>query len=149
MILDSYIDNYIGEWKNERGNRLTIKKVDETTALVSFFAAPDGQPIHRPWCGEKPTVDMIAKYDPQEGPRLEVELWGKRRGFRLHLTFEAQYELDRDQQDALVPALSRYREDHFLDQYYCLFEPLAHYTKAVAEQTYAPRPVPPRSTPHR
>jgi hypothetical protein len=149
MILDSYIDNYIGEWRDERGNRLTIKKVDETTALVSFFAAADGQPIHRPWCAEKPTVDMIAKYNPQEGPGLEVDLWGKRRGFMLHLTFAAQYELDHDQQDALVPALIRYSEDHFLDQYYYLFEPLAHYTKAGAEQTYAPRPVPPRSTPHR
>jgi hypothetical protein len=36
MILDSYIDNYIGEWNDESGNRLSIKKVDETTALVSF-----------------------------------------------------------------------------------------------------------------
>jgi hypothetical protein len=39
MILDSYIDNYIGEWNDESGKRLSIKKVDETTALVSFFAA--------------------------------------------------------------------------------------------------------------
>ncbi len=92
MILDSYIDNYIGEWNDESGNRLSIKKVDETTALVSFFASPDGQPIHRPWCGEEPTVDMIAKYNSQEEAGLEVDLWGKRRGFTLHLTFEAQYE---------------------------------------------------------
>jgi hypothetical protein len=39
MILDSYIDNYIGEWNDESGKRLSIKKVDETTALVSLFAA--------------------------------------------------------------------------------------------------------------
>ena len=54
MILDSYIDNYIGEWNDESGKRLGIKKVDETTALVSFFAAADGQPIHRPWCKGEP-----------------------------------------------------------------------------------------------
>ena len=74
MILDSHIDNYIGEWHDERGNRLSIKKVDETTALVSFFAASDGQPIHRPWCKGEPTVDMIAKYNPQQGAGLEVDL---------------------------------------------------------------------------
>ncbi len=32
MIVDSYIDNYIGEWKNKRGDRLNIKKVDDKTA---------------------------------------------------------------------------------------------------------------------
>jgi hypothetical protein len=42
MIIDSYIDNYIGEWKNERGNCLNIKRVDDKTALVSFFAALGG-----------------------------------------------------------------------------------------------------------
>ena len=129
MILDSYIDNYIGEWNDESGKRLSIKKVDETTALVSLFAASDGQPIHRPWCKGEPTVDMIAKYNPQEGKGLEVDLWEKRRGFTLHLTFEAQYELDHNKQDALVSGLSRYTEDEFLDQYYCLFEPLKHYTR--------------------
>ena len=129
MILDSYIDNYIGEWNDESGKRLSIKKVDATTALVSFFATSDRQPIHRPWCKGEPTVDMIAKYNPQEGKGLEVDLWGTRRGFTLHLTFEAQYELDHDKQDALVPGLSRYTEDDFLDQYYYLFEPLKHYTR--------------------
>jgi hypothetical protein len=72
---------------------------------------------------------MIAKYHPQEGAGLEVDLCRKRRGFTLHLTFEAQYELDHNKQDALVPGLSRYTEDDFLEQYYYLFEPLRHYTR--------------------
>ncbi len=131
MIVDSYIDNYIGEWKNERGDRLNIRKVDDKTALVSFFAAPGRQPIRRPWCGGEPSVDMIARYSPRYGPDLEVELWGKRRGFTLVLNFEAEYELDHAKRDALVPGLSRYAEDHFLDRYYHLFEPLNHYTKAI------------------
>ena len=54
---------------------------------------------------------------------------GKRRGFTLHLIFEAQYEPDYNKQDVLVPGLSRYTEDDFLDQYYYLFEPLKHYTR--------------------
>src|SRR6266542_5572711 len=96
----------------------------------SPFSQPlTGQPIHRPWCKGEPTVDMIAKYNPQQGAGLEVDLWGTRRDFTLHLTFEAQYELDHDKQDALVPGLSRYTDDDFLDQYYYLFEPLKHYTR--------------------
>lgn len=148
--MDSYIDNYIGEREDERGNRLSIKKVDDQTALVSFFAAPGRRPIRRPWCDEKPSVDMVAKYWPEEGPELVVDLWEKRRGFTLHLNFEAAYILDDAKRDALVPALSRYEEDDFLDRYYHLFEPLEHYTKAAAEQAHAPhRSVPPRSTPRR
>ena len=36
-MLRSYIDNYIGEWENETGNRIVIKEVDDETASVSFF----------------------------------------------------------------------------------------------------------------
>lgn len=38
-------------------------------------------------------------------------------------------ELDQFKLDALVPALSRYEDDHFLDAYYALFGSLSHYTK--------------------
>jgi hypothetical protein len=76
---------------------------------------------------------MIARYSPQYGRELEVELWGKRRGFTLALTFEAEYELDHAKRDAFVPGLNRYEKDHFFDRYYHLFEPLNHYTKATWE----------------
>ena len=31
--MDSYINHYIGEWENEAGNRLKIKKVDDRFAI--------------------------------------------------------------------------------------------------------------------
>jgi hypothetical protein len=66
-------------------------------------------------------------YLTEHGETQQVELWEKEKGFFLDLTFEYAYELDKDCRDALVPALSRYAEDAFLDQYYHLFEPLQHY----------------------
>jgi len=74
-VVDSYIDNYIGDWKDERGRRLNIQKVDEETALVSFYAASIGRPISRAWQRNELSVDMEGKYFPREGPDLVVELW--------------------------------------------------------------------------
>ncbi len=127
-MVDSYLDSYLGDWEDERGNRLNIRKVDDETALVSFFAVIDGKPIYRPWHQNEITVDMVGKYYPGAGPEIIVELW-RDEEFTLHLTFEASYILDRKQRDALIPALSRLEEHHFLDQYYHLFGELKHYTK--------------------
>ena len=71
---------------------------------------------------------MPARYDDYEGD-LEVDLWEKGKGFSLVLTYEYGYELDELKRDALVPALSRYEDDHFLDGYYALFGSLSHYTR--------------------
>jgi len=35
--------------------------------------------------------------------------------------------------DSLVPGISRFEEDDFLDEYYHYFEPLKHYLKIGAE----------------
>ncbi len=134
-MIKSYIENYIGEWENEAGNRFAIKKVDDETALVSFFSPPDNLPIYRPWCGEKPSIDMLAKYRPEEGPGLVVELWEDGKGFQLDLNFEPGYILDELQRDSIVPGLSRYEKDVFLDEYYHFFEPLKHYIKKDSEQS--------------
>ena len=130
--MDSYIDNYVGEWEDETGRQLSISKVNDEMCLVSFFRARDNQPIRRPWCAGKLSVDMVAKYRPEEGPEIVVELWEEGMGFLLHLNFEVAYILDESERGALVPALSRYEEDDFLDQYYRYFEPLKHYTKKIA-----------------
>ena len=37
MIVDSYIDNYLGDWEDVRGNKLDIRKVDDETNLVSLI----------------------------------------------------------------------------------------------------------------
>ena len=131
--MDSYINHYIGEWENEAGNRLKIKKVDDETALVSFFSPPDHQPVFRQWYDEKPSIDMTAKYRPAESPALVVELWEEGKGFELHLTFEFGYMLDIQHHDSLVHGISRFEKDDFLDEYYHYFQPLNHYLKTGAE----------------
>ena len=131
--MDLYINNYIGEWQNDAGNRLKIEKVDDETALVSFYSPPDRQPVLRPWYDKKPSIDMIAKYRPAESPELVVELWEEGKGFKLHLAFEFGYILDIQHRDSLVPGISRFEEDEFLDEYYHYFEPLTHYLKAGAK----------------
>ncbi len=131
-IMSSYIDCYIGQWEDETGNRLSIWKADDETCFVSFFNAHDSQPIRRPWCAEKPSVEMVARCRPEYGPELIVELSAEGAGFTLHLNFEAAYILDDARRDALVPALSRSEEDKFLDQYYWYFGPLKHYTRMNA-----------------
>ena len=132
--MDCYLDNYVGEWEDETGHRLSIRKIDEETAVVCFFGARDHQPIRRPWCAGKLSVDMVAKYRPENGPELVVELGEEGSGFTLYLNFEMAYLLDAAKRDALVPALSRNAEDDFLEQYYRYFEPLKHYTTRTASR---------------
>ncbi len=100
MIMDSYIDNDVGERENEAGNRLSIRKVDDETCLVSFCAARDNQPIRRPWCAAKLSVDMVATDRPEDGPDLLVALWEEGMGCTLHLNVEAAYILDDAERDA-------------------------------------------------
>jgi len=125
--MESYIDNYVGEWADPYGRHLRITKVNATTASVSLFA--EYQPLARPWYENRPSTEMHATYDPADSPELLVELWAKDKGFELHLNFEPAYELDKERRDSLTFALSRFEEDHFLDAYYYLFQPLSHYVK--------------------
>jgi hypothetical protein len=125
--MKSYIDNYVGEWTDPYGRRLRVTKVNATTASVSLFA--ENQPVTRPWYESRPSTAMLATYDPAHSPELVVELWTKGKGFMMHLNFEPTYQLDKEGHDSLAVALSRFEEDHFLDQYYSLFQPLSHYVK--------------------
>ena len=134
-MIKSYIDNYIGEWENEAGNVIVIKKIDDESAFASFFSPPNYLPVYRPWCGEKPSIDMLAKYRSEEGPGLVVELWEVGKGFQLDLSFVPGYILDELQRDSIVPALCRYEKVDFLDEYYHYFEPLKHYIKNDSEQS--------------
>lgn len=125
MIFD--IDRYIGLWRNAEGFQIEIKKIDDERASASLFS-PFGRPIDRPYYENKPTVDMLATYDDYEGT-MSVQLWRAKSGFALELLHEPEYELDESQREALVPALSRYEEDSFLDHYFDLFGRLDHYTR--------------------
>jgi hypothetical protein len=125
--MESYIDNYVGKWTDPCGRCLRITKINATTAAVSLFA--ENQPLARPWHENRPSIEMLATYDSADSPQLVIELWARGKGFELHLYFEPAYELDKDRRDSLTIALSRFEEDHFLDAYYSLFQPLSHYIK--------------------
>jgi hypothetical protein len=120
----------VSEWADPYGRRLRITKVNATTASVSLFA--ENQLLAHPWYERRPSTELLAMYDPADSPELVVELWAKDKGFELHLNFELAYELDKETRDSLTVALSRFEEDHFLDAYYCLFQPLSHYVKTPA-----------------
>jgi len=61
--MESYIDNYVGEWADPYGRRLRITKVNATTASVSLFAEP--QPLARPWYESGPiSVDGLLAGKP-------------------------------------------------------------------------------------
>jgi hypothetical protein len=120
------IDKFIGNWVDEEGYRLEIKKVDKTKALVSLFS-DQGYPISRPYWENKLTIDMPAKYDEYEGT-FDIHLWEPEKSFCLNLN-ELFSEINADNGDCLTVSITRYEEDNFLDQYYYLFGKLSHYKK--------------------
>ena len=95
---------------------------------MAFLKGPNPEPVLRLYFRNLPTIEMDS-FIIDHWSTLEVELWEKEKGFSLHLTYENAYELDTDFRASLVPALSRYSEDEFLDQYYYLFYPLKHYVR--------------------
>jgi hypothetical protein len=128
--MSSWIDSYVGEWRNAAGNCLSIRKIADETARVTFLAEPGRVPVARPWCHGSPSVDMPARYSPAHGPELIVELWEEGKGFTLELCYEADYPLRDGSVEALTVGLSRDERDTFLDQYYRLLGPLEPFTRA-------------------
>ena len=121
------IARFVGSWVSASGYRLRIKKVREDQASVDFLD-PRGAPVQRPYMKGAPSMKMIAHYDEYNGI-FEVDLWEEGKGFILDLTHEYDYELDLERREALVPALSRYERDRFLDECYSLFGPLDHFVR--------------------
>jgi hypothetical protein len=125
------IERFVGSWVSASGYRLRIKKVRKDQASVDFLD-PRSAPIKRSYMGGAPSVQMIAHYDDRNGI-FEVDLWEEGKEFVLDLTHEYDYELDPERREALVPALSRYERDRFLDDCYSLFGPLDHFVRRRAE----------------
>ncbi len=99
------------------------------------FFDPAGNPVRRPYMGGATSLEMAAHYDHYDD-QFEVDLWEPGKGFTLHLAHEEAYELDKHQREALVPGISRYEEDRFLDEFYPLFGRLEHFVRERdAEQT--------------
>ena len=120
------IAQFVGSWVSASGYCLRIKKVRKDLASVDFLD-PSGAPVQRPYMGGTPSTKMIAHYDDYY-ENFEVELCEERR-LILHLSHEYDYELDPERREALVPGLSRFEPDRFLNEYYSLFGPLDHFVR--------------------
>jgi len=125
------IARFVGSWVSASGYRLRIKEMLRDQASVDFLD-PRGVPIQRPYMRDAPTVKMIAHYDDYN-ENFEVDLWEEGKGFILDLSHHYNYELDLEQREALVPALSRFERDRFLDECYSLFGPLDHFVRREAQ----------------
>ena len=123
----SGISRFVGSWVSASGHRLRISEAREDKAWVDFLD-PKGEPVRRPYMGDAATLRMTATYDDYEWT-FAVDLWPPDKAFTLFLDHEDSYELDHDYREALVPALSRREEYHFLDQFYPLFGTLQHFVR--------------------
>ena len=127
-MLRNGIAQFVGSWVSESGYCLRIKKVRKDRASVDFLD-PRGVPVKRTYMGGAPSIKMIAQYDGYY-ENFEVDLWERGKGFILHLDHEYDYPLDRERREALVPGISRYERDSFLDAFYSLFGPLDHFVRS-------------------
>jgi hypothetical protein len=134
--MESDIDKFVGHWVNSEGDRVIIRKETFNSAIVSFLLGPVAIPVARPYYGGLPSTEMQARLRDY-GTTIEVNLWTRRKGFDLHLTYEYAYELDEKRREALVPALSWREEDNFLDDYRHLFGCLKHFTKSEYDNSNA------------
>jgi hypothetical protein len=116
------LKDYVGIWRNEIGNEIIIQPKDKKSLKVSFISYVDNKPINRQYSGGSYSIEMHAELDYYK-TSLDVELWEKGKGFQLNLMPEIMNE------NELVPGISRYTNDKFLDKYYYLFGPLTRYTR--------------------
>ena len=127
---NNWIDNYAGDWVDQTGRVLRIAVCDDQTATVSFLV--NGEPLKRPWCNNRPSVDMPARYYPGEGPSLEVALG--REGFVLDLGYESAYELLPGRPEALTVGIGRRMGDRVAEGHSPFFMPLDPYVRKDVEQ---------------
>ena len=115
--MDTYINNFVGRWKDASGNELIISAVDDYQCSVTFISAETREPLIRPWLADAPAIDMTAKYYPEHSPCLDIELGEEGSGFCLSLDFDFTSTEYRE----IQPAIDRIATDNYLDQYYhCL-----------------------------
>jgi len=125
QIMDSYINNFEGVWKDETGNCLEIKAIDDFHCSVTFISSGQETPLRRPWFNDQPAIDMIGSYDPHYGPSLDIELAEK--GTEFYLSIDFDFTLNGYQE--IIPSIIRNEEDAFLEQHYHLLGPLDRFIK--------------------
>jgi len=121
------ISQFVGSWVAASGYRLQIRRVRDDQASVDLLDC-SRNPVSRPYMGGALSVKMIAHYRDYEG-EFEVELWKRGKGFILHL--DCDYESCARGGEAMVPSISRFEQDQFLDEFYPLFGPLDRFVREV------------------
>ena len=121
------IDKFIGLWESEDGYILDISKTSDTSASVSFYD-PSGELVASPYFNNKTTIKMPASYDDDYG-EFTIVLWEEGKGFELELHHEGKHDLDEFKRESLIPAITMYEEDTFLDKYYKLFGNLKDFSR--------------------
>lgn len=123
--MDSFIENYCGNWKDDYGHRLDINLVTEFQVKVDFYRAGEPHPMLRPWFENKPAQDMIGVLDSESQSALDILLAGDSDRFCLNLSFDVADSSYR----SVVSSIIRYEEDEHFEKYYHLLGPLGHYKK--------------------
>jgi hypothetical protein len=54
--MNSFIENYCGEWRSESGDRIKIEYQNEQSVLVVFYSSAESHSVSRPWCNNKPAM---------------------------------------------------------------------------------------------
>jgi len=121
----SWIENYAGTWQDDESRTLMITIRDDENATVDVLM--HGAPMIRPWCGDEPAKGLPARYNPAEGPGLDVDLG--RPGFSLNLNDESDHVMNPDEPESLSVGISRYDSDTEGEQYLKLFGKMGQYTR--------------------
>lgn len=122
--MDSYINNYCGSWRSKSGNRIEISFKEAEFVSVNFYRAGENAPMPRPWLHDKPAAGMLGTLDP-EGGTLDIALSENKNSFCLNLSFD----LIDGSYRRVQPSIIRDETEQYLEQYYCLIEPLEPYEK--------------------
>jgi hypothetical protein len=123
--LDSYINNYCGQWKDREGNILFIEPIDEKQVYVTYVKSGENEPLLRPWLNNMPASKMIGTYHPEWGPSLDIELSKQGDGFCLSLDFH----FEDGNYNTIAASIIRNEQDSHLEKYYCLFGALSPYIR--------------------
>ena len=125
----SWIENYAGTWHDSEGRVLIITICDDENATVDLLF--DGDFVLRAWCADEPAAGLAARYNPADGPDLDIDLG--RPGFSLSVNFESAeppYE-----PESLSVGVSRYESDLEAERFINLFGKLGRYRRKNAEQS--------------
>ncbi len=124
-----WIDHYEGHWIDGAGREIHIRVRDSSTAYATLLF--NDKPVLRPWCKNKPSINMISHYRHGSGPQLSVELGCE--GYTMELSYDPQYALLPDSPEALSVGLSMYESDNVAEKCFALFYPLKPYRRKLRQ----------------